>query len=62
MGRRIKHLREQQGLSQRALAARARVSPGLIAQLELGLTRDVVTAVAQRLAKALGVPVGKLLE
>ena len=49
-------------MTQRALAARAKVTQGLIHQLETGLIQDVRSQVVVRLAKALGVPVTALLE
>jgi transcriptional regulator with XRE-family HTH domain len=61
MGRRVKRLRETKGLSQRALAAKAKVTQGLIHQLETGAIQDVRSQVAVNLAKALGVPVAELL-
>ena len=61
MGRRVKRLREAKELSQRALAAKARVSQGLIHQLETGSIQDVRSQIVVKLAKALGVPVTELL-
>ena len=61
MGRRLKRLREAKGLSQRALAAKAKVTQGLIHQLETGAIQDVRSQAVLRLAKALGVPVTELL-
>ena len=57
----IQRLREEQGITQRALATKAKVTPGYIAQLEMGLRKNPSLAVLQRLAKALGVPVTELL-
>ena len=48
-------------MSQRALAAKAKVTQGLIHQLETGVIQDVRSQVVVRLAKALGVPVTELL-
>jgi transcriptional regulator with XRE-family HTH domain len=62
MGRRVKRLREAKGLSQRALAAKAKVTQGLIHQLETGAVQDVRSRVAVKLARALGVPVMALLK
>jgi transcriptional regulator with XRE-family HTH domain len=39
MGRRVKRRREAKGLSQRALAIKAKVTQGLIHQLETGVFR-----------------------
>lgn len=61
MGQRVKRLREAQGMSQRTLAAKAKVTQGLIHQLETGAIQDVRSRVVVNLAKALGVPVGDLL-
>ena len=61
MGRRVKRLREAQGMSQRALAGKAKVTQGLIHQLETGAIQDVRSRVVVKLAKALGVPVTELL-
>jgi transcriptional regulator with XRE-family HTH domain len=62
MGHRVKRLREAKGLSQRSLAAKAKVTQGLIHQLETGAIQDVRSQVVVKLAKALGVPVTRLLE
>jgi transcriptional regulator with XRE-family HTH domain len=61
MGRRVKRLREEKGLSQRALARKAKVTQGLIHQLETGAVQDVRSQIVVKLAKALGVPVTELL-
>jgi transcriptional regulator with XRE-family HTH domain len=61
MGRRVKRLREAKGMSQRTLAAKAKVTQGLIQQLETGAVQDVRSQVVVKLAKALGVPVTELL-
>ena len=61
MGRRVKRLRKAKGFSQRDLADRAKVTQGLIHQLETGVIQDVRSQVVVKLAKALGVPVTELL-
>ena len=61
MGRRIKQLREVRGLSQRALATKAKVTQGLIHMLETGKVQDVRSRAVVKRAKALGVPVTELL-
>lgn len=61
MGRRVKRLREAKGLSQRRLAGKAKVTQGLIYQLETGAIQDVRSQVVVKLAKALGVSVTELL-
>lgn len=60
MGHRIKVLREQRGMSQAALADRAKISREYVNKLEAG-HYDLTVGVLQRLAKALGVPAGRLL-
>jgi transcriptional regulator with XRE-family HTH domain len=61
MGRRVKRLREAKGMTQRALAAKAKVTQGLVHQLETGVIQDVRSQIVVKLAKALGVPVTELL-
>ena len=61
LGRRVKRLRTTQGMSQRTLAAKVKVTQGLIHQLEAGVIQDVRSQVVVRLAKALGVPLAELL-
>ncbi len=48
-------------MSQRTLASKAKVTQGLIHQLETGVIQDVRSQVVVRLAKALGVRVTDLL-
>ena len=57
----LKRLREAKGLSQAALAHRARITREYVNKLEAG-RYDPTVGVLQRLAKALGVPVTALLE
>jgi putative transcriptional regulator len=57
---RLKELRAQRGLSQAALAAKVRVSREYIARLETG-KHDPPLSRLEKLAKALGVPLGELL-
>jgi transcriptional regulator with XRE-family HTH domain len=61
LSRVIQRLREQKGLSQRELAAKVKVTPGYIAQLEQGLKTNPSLTVLRSLAKALGEPLAKLL-
>ena len=61
LSRVIQKLREAKGMTQRDLAGKAKVTPGYIAQLEMGQKKNPSLAVLQRLAKALGVPVTELL-
>ena len=62
MGQVVKRLREAREWSQPTLAQRAKVSQAYIAKLERGIKRNPSVRIAQRLAKALGVPVTALLE
>ena len=61
LAKRIKGLREQQGLSQEALAAKAGVSRGYLARLEIG-RHDPTVGTVERLAKALRVKLTDLLK
>jgi transcriptional regulator with XRE-family HTH domain len=58
----IRQAREQKGVSQAELAKRARVAQGYISDLEAGAKRNPGIGVLKRLAKALGVPMTRLLE
>jgi transcriptional regulator with XRE-family HTH domain len=58
---RIKILRERQKISQEELAARSGISRGDLARLETG-RHDATITTLEKLAKALKVPVGKLLK
>jgi transcriptional regulator with XRE-family HTH domain len=58
---RIKILRERQKISQEELAARSGISRGYLARLETGRHDPTITTL-EKLAKALNVPVGKLLK
>jgi transcriptional regulator with XRE-family HTH domain len=58
----IRHLREKNGLTQEELAFKAKVTPGYVAQLELGLRTNPSLDVVRRLARALGVPLARFLE
>jgi transcriptional regulator with XRE-family HTH domain len=57
----IKTLREEKGLSQKALANRIGVSDAYITMLETGKRKNPSLDILKRLAKALGVPVTELL-
>jgi transcriptional regulator with XRE-family HTH domain len=57
----IRELREQKGLTQEELAFKAKVTPGYVAQLELGLRKNPSLDVVRRLARALKVPLAELL-
>ncbi len=58
----IRKLREERGLSQKALAERAGVTDAYITMIEKGKRKNPSLAILKRLARALGVPVGELLE
>jgi transcriptional regulator with XRE-family HTH domain len=58
----LKAKREASGLTQIALAKKAKVSQAYVASIEAGLKKNPSLAVLQRLAKALGVPVTELLK
>ena len=57
----IRELREKKGLTQEELAFKAKVTPGYVAQLELGIRKNPSLDVVLRLARALGVRLGELL-
>lgn len=61
MGRRLKQLREARDLSRQELAERAGISREYMRRLEAG-HQDPTIGTLQRLAKALGVKVTRLLE
>jgi transcriptional regulator with XRE-family HTH domain len=58
---RLKRLREQQGLTQEALAKKAGISRAYLARLEMG-RHDPHLSRLRKLAKALGVSAAELLE
>jgi transcriptional regulator with XRE-family HTH domain len=59
MGARVRSLRRARGLTLKALGARAGLSHPFLSQLERGLARPSVASI-ERIAGALGVPVGEL--
>jgi transcriptional regulator with XRE-family HTH domain len=61
IGRVLQRLREAKGLSQLALAKRAKVTQGYISELEAGAKKNPEITTLQKLAKGLGVPVTELL-
>jgi transcriptional regulator with XRE-family HTH domain len=61
IGRRLKALREAAGLSQATVAHAARISREYLARLEAG-QHDPTVGTLQRLAKALNVPLLRLLD
>jgi transcriptional regulator with XRE-family HTH domain len=58
---RLKRLRKARGLTQEQLAHRAQLSLGYVARLEIG-RHDPTLSTLKKLAKALGVPVTRLVE
>jgi XRE family transcriptional regulator of biofilm formation len=59
---RLRTWRRDRGLTQEELAKKARVTKFYISQLETGLRDNPSLPVLRRLAKALGVSAGELLE
>ena len=58
----LKTLRASKDMSLRDLAEKADVPPGYLSELEAGKKTNPSLDVLRRLARALGVPVGGLLE
>ena len=58
----LKTLRTSNEMSLRDLAEKANVPPGYLSELEAGKKTNPSLDVLKRLARALGVPVGELLE
>jgi transcriptional regulator with XRE-family HTH domain len=58
----IRELREREGMTQIELSKKAKVSQGYVAALETGLKKNPSLPTLRKLARALGVPVGELLE
>jgi transcriptional regulator with XRE-family HTH domain len=61
MAQRIQELRQRRGLTQEQLADKAGISRGYLARLETS-RHDPSLSTLEKLAKALGVKVGRLLE
>lgn len=61
-GSMIRKLRETKGWSQKELAQRVKASDAYIAMLETGKRKNPSLAILRRLARALGVTMGELLE
>lgn len=59
LGSAIRHLRDQQGITQEALASKAEVTTGLIGLIERGEGNPTWSTVRQ-IADALGVSIGEL--
>ena len=62
LGTVIRTLREAKGMTQVALAKKARIAQSYLVRLELGERKNPSLEILKRLAKALGVPVTELLE
>ena len=62
VARRLKYIRQQKGLTQRELAARVGITQPYIVMLETGKRTNPSLQLLQRLARALRVPLSKLLE
>ena len=58
---RLKRLRERKGLTQEELAEKAGLSRGYVSRLEIG-RHDPPLSLVRKLAKALRVKVGRLVE
>ena len=58
----MKHLRKGKSLSQASLATRSGVAQGYISQMESGSKRNPGIETLRKIAKALDVEVGRLLE
>jgi transcriptional regulator with XRE-family HTH domain len=61
IGKRIRDLREERGLTQRELARRAGLTPSGVGFIEHGQTRNPSAETVVAIARALGVPVEELL-
>ena len=62
IGKRIRDLREERGLTQREVARRAGLTPSGVGFIEHGQTRNPSAETVVAIARALGVPVEELLE
>jgi transcriptional regulator with XRE-family HTH domain len=62
IGKRIRDLREERGLTQREVARRAGLTPSGVGFIEHGQTRKPSAETVVAIARALGVPVKELLE
>ncbi len=62
LGKTIRRLRGARGLTQEALARRAKISRVYVTLLEGGYQISPSVAVRKRLARVLGVPITKLLD
>jgi transcriptional regulator with XRE-family HTH domain len=62
IGKTIKERREGLGLTREQLATKAKVTTAYVSMLEAGKRKNPSLPVLHRLARALGVPLTKLLE
>jgi transcriptional regulator with XRE-family HTH domain len=58
----IRELREERGLTQQAVAKHAKVTKNYITMLERGQRKNPSLPILRRIAAALGVEVGRLLD
>jgi transcriptional regulator with XRE-family HTH domain len=58
----VKKMREEQGVTQAQLAKKAGVTEAYVSMIEGGVRKNPSLPILKRLARALGVPVGELLE
>ncbi len=58
----VKKMREEQGVTQAKLAKKAGVTEAYVSMIEGGVRKNPSLPILKRLARALGVPVGELLE
>jgi XRE family transcriptional regulator of biofilm formation len=61
IGKVLREAREKKGLTQLALAKKAKVAQGYISELEAGVEKNPGVEVLKKLARALGVPLADLL-
>jgi HTH-type transcriptional regulator/antitoxin HipB len=62
LGAVVRRLRRTQDLTQAQLARRAGLAQGHVSEIETGVRTHPSAVVIKKLARALGVPVGELLE
>ncbi len=62
LGKMLKACREKKRMTQVQLAKRAKVTQAYVAMLEAGVKKNPSLATLKRIAKALGVKMGDLLE
>ena len=62
LGAVVRRLRRQRDLTQESLARRVGIAQPTLSQIESGARVNPSLAIVKRLARALGVPVGELLE